>query len=176
MTAQEMKEYLERLTQKMLRKAVAVPLAVGLAAGLPSCELDTNDTPAELVTKQDVQDNKYDDPSDYCLEIGAEPGCDICAEQGWYGDGDLISTKFEDLQDSWKNQSEDDYKHPEGNSKLTTKEKLSCFDLHRRARQESHEKMNDEKQLNDDQNQVDHAHDLSFNVVFRHPHDHCCAG
>lgn len=42
---------------------------------------------APPLDKDDLVGGKAD-TGDACLEIGAEPGCDVCAELGWYGDGE----------------------------------------------------------------------------------------
>ena len=37
-------------------------------------------------TKHDVVAGKADGIG-WCSSLGADPGCDVCAEMGWYGDG-----------------------------------------------------------------------------------------
>jgi hypothetical protein len=65
-------------------RAVAGPAAIGLTVGLAGC--DTTETPS--LAKDDAMQGKADGFTDsLCLEIGAESGCDLCAEMGWYDDG-----------------------------------------------------------------------------------------
>jgi len=55
-------------------------LTLGLAAGCADPE-------AGVPSKADVLDGKQDGAG-WCRLLGAGPGCDLCEELGWYGDGD----------------------------------------------------------------------------------------
>ncbi len=66
-------------------RALSVPAAVGLAVGLSSCP---SSEPRE-VDKADVEAAVHAGTlSDICDLIDAAPGCDPCAELGFYGDGE----------------------------------------------------------------------------------------
>lgn len=49
------------------------------------------DEPDRVPTKEEARAGKADLFS-WCSWLGAEPGCDICAEMGWYQDGDCDAT------------------------------------------------------------------------------------
>ncbi|MBT8495121.1 MAG: hypothetical protein KJO07_18895 [Deltaproteobacteria bacterium] len=52
------------------------------------CALACSSAPAPGPSKIEAQDEKADGLTDkLCEQVGAEPGCDICAESEWYGDG-----------------------------------------------------------------------------------------
>lgn len=64
-------------------RALAGPAALGIAVGLGGCALD-GDGPT---LDRDAARQAKADGFDLCWFIGAEEGCDICDELGWYGDG-----------------------------------------------------------------------------------------
>jgi hypothetical protein len=67
-------------------KAVAGPAALGVTVGLAGCgDPDPED---EAISKDEAAQSKADGFTDeLCAYLFAEPGCDLCAEMGWYGDG-----------------------------------------------------------------------------------------
>ena len=67
-------------------RAVAGPAALGVTVGLGACTPDEPE--GDLITKDEAADSKADGFTDsLCLIIGADVGCDLCGEMGWYGDG-----------------------------------------------------------------------------------------
>jgi len=67
-------------------RKLAGPAALGLAFGLgAAC---TTEDPGATLTREEVEQGKADGFDDVLCElIGAEPGCDLCEELDWYGDG-----------------------------------------------------------------------------------------
>jgi len=70
--------------------AVRLPVLLALlaaAAGPSGCGAAAGGGEGDVPTKDDVLTGK-DDGSGWCWLLGADPGCDVCEELGWYGDGD----------------------------------------------------------------------------------------
>ncbi|MCC6995877.1 MAG: hypothetical protein IT370_14800, partial [Deltaproteobacteria bacterium] len=65
-----------------LTLALAVGLGLGVA-GTAGCA----DPDSAVPSKADVIGGKQDSAG-WCRLLGAGPGCDLCEELGWYGDGD----------------------------------------------------------------------------------------
>jgi hypothetical protein len=83
-------------TPKWVRD-LAVPAAVGLSLGLGLAGCAGEDGAGEI-TRGEVASAKADGMTDrLCVEVGAEPGCDLCEELDYYDDG--ICDEFCDYVD-----------------------------------------------------------------------------
>ena len=66
-------------------RTLALPAAVGLSIGVAGCVGDPQEPP---FSRDEARAAKADGfMGALCEILGAEPGCDVCLELGWYGDG-----------------------------------------------------------------------------------------
>ncbi len=76
----------QRPTSPWWVRKLAIPAAFGLSLGLAGCT--GGETEPNMLDKDEAAQGKEDGFTDtLCEWIGAEPGCDLCDELGWYGDG-----------------------------------------------------------------------------------------